>query len=216
MSWDEWVSRSTPVTKKHQDGSTSEFEVKTTILEKKFASIERLVGLTKEDLPRFCTHLYNIGLQFTHLKMPKDSLTEDQVVVKLILAKTTTVNGGSHQQVTLHTGVLYFSGRKVGSFATLSESLQNDAIATWAHLDPILDYVRASHPTAERIHFLSDGPTSEYRNKTAFYLALTVPFLKDFTSVTWNFTEASHGKGAPGGVGDALKNLADRKVAYKH
>ena len=32
--------------------------------------------------------------------------------------------------------------------------------------------------------------------------------------MTWNFTEASYGKGAPDGVGGALKNLADRMVAY--
>lgn len=28
--------------------------------------------------------------------------------------------------------------------------------------------------------------------------------------MTWNYTDASHGKGAPDGVGGALKNLADR------
>lgn len=32
--------------------------------------------------------------------------------------------------------------------------------------------------------------------------------------MTWNFTEASHGKGAPDGVGAALKNLADIIVSY--
>ena len=35
-----------------------------------------------------------------------------------------------------------------------------------------------------------------------------------FETVTWNFTEASHGKGTSDGVGGALKNLADRLVAY--
>lgn len=40
-----------------------------------------------------------------------------------------------------------------------------------------------------------------------------VPFLKGFSYITWNFTEASHGKGAPDGVRGALKNLADRIVA---
>lgn len=30
----------------------------------------------------------------------------------------------------------------------------------------------------------------------------------------WNFTKTSHGKGAPGGVGGALKNLADRIISY--
>lgn len=32
--------------------------------------------------------------------------------------------------------------------------------------------------------------------------------------MTWNFTEASHGKGASDGVGGALKKQADRIVSY--
>ncbi|KAI4830029.1 hypothetical protein KUCAC02_001683 [Chaenocephalus aceratus] len=38
--------------------------------------------------------------------------------------------------------------------------------------------------------------------------------MQGFEKVTWNFTEASHGKGAPDGVGGAFKNLADRIVSY--
>lgn len=41
--------------------------------------------------------------------------------------------GGSHQQVPFHTGVMYFSGGQAESFATVSGSLQHDAVATWAH-----------------------------------------------------------------------------------
>ncbi|KAL1258015.1 hypothetical protein QQF64_011259 [Cirrhinus molitorella] len=93
-------------------------------------------------------------------------------------------------------------------------SQQHNAIATWAHLDPVLRSIREEHPNARNIHFISDGPTSQYRNKTNFYLASTLPFIRGFNHVTWNFTEASHGKGAPDGVGGALKNLADRIVSY--
>lgn len=39
------------------------------------------------------------------------------------------------------------------------------------------------------------------------------PYEYDFKGITWNFFEASHGKGAPDGVGGALKKLADRIVA---
>ncbi|XP_062386091.1 uncharacterized protein LOC134073124 [Sardina pilchardus] len=74
--------------------------------------------------------------------------------------------------------------------------------------------MRRECPEVTVIHFVSDGPTSQYRNKTNFYLASTVPFMMGFQHVTWNFSEASHGKGAPDGVGGALKNLADRIVAY--
>lgn len=109
--------------------------------------------------------------------------------------------------MTLHTGVKYLSGGRVESFASLSECLKHDAVATTKS-------IREEHPEAKHIHLISDGPTSPYRNKTSFYLASTVPFMRGFEYVTWNFTEASHGKGAPDGVGGALKNLADRIVAY--
>lgn len=224
VSWSEWVTRSTPMTKKLQNGTTTGFEMKITGLEKKVATIEKLVELTKTDLPRFCTHLYNIWHQFTRVKQLKETLTENDVIVHVDYSENYTCKwskeikdthfGGSHQQVTLHTGVMYFSDGQAESFATVSGSLQHDAVATWAHLEPVLDHIRASRPQAKNIHFLSDGPTSQYRNKVAFYLASTVPFVKGFKTVTWNFTEASHGKGAPDGVGGALKNLADRLVAY--
>lgn len=224
ISWTEWTTRSTPVTKKLQDGTTTETDIRTTTLEKKVASVEKLVELTKSELPRISTHLYNILHQFTHLKQLKENLTQHDVVVHVDYSENYTCKwskeikdthfGGSHQQVTLHTGVLYFTRGQAESFATVSASLQHDAVATWAHLQPVLGYITSNYPLAKNIHFLSDGPTSQYRNKVAFYLASTVPFMKGFKTVTWNFTEASHGKGAPDGVGGALKNLADRVVAY--
>lgn len=37
----------------------------------------------------------------------------------------------------------------------------------------------------------------------------TVPFTMGFKHVTWNYSEMSHGKGAPDGVGGAIKRMAD-------
>ena len=36
------------------------------------------------------------------------------------------------------------------------------------------------------------------------------PFDLGFTKITWNFFKASHGKGAPDGVGGSLKRTADK------
>lgn len=122
--------------------------------------------------------------------------------------------GGGNQQVTLHTGVIYLGRGRVESFVSLSACLQHNATAMWAHLDPVLRSIREEHPNARNIHFFSDGPTSQFRNRTNSYLASTVPFIRGFKHITWNFTEVSLGKGAPDGVGGALKNLADRIVSY--
>ncbi|KAF7652466.1 hypothetical protein LDENG_00096270 [Lucifuga dentata] len=60
VSWKEWVSRSEPVTKRNADGSTTECDARIMALEKRSASVERLVDITKDDLPRFTIHVYNI------------------------------------------------------------------------------------------------------------------------------------------------------------
>ena len=224
IAWDEWVTKSVPLIKKCKDGSTEEKEVKNVLLEKRHTSIEKLVELTQDHLPNLSRHIFNIKHQFERLRSLRENLNQNDIVVHIDYTEhhackytreiKETHFGGGNQQVTLHTGVLYVSGGKVDSFASLSACMQHDATATWAHLDPVLRGIREEHPNARNIHFISDGPTSQYRNKTNFYLASTVPFVEGFMNVTWNFTEASHGKGAPDGVGGALKNLADRIVSY--
>ncbi|KAI4829768.1 hypothetical protein KUCAC02_001438 [Chaenocephalus aceratus] len=219
--WEEWINKSVLVAQKSKDGSTQEREVRKVFPEKRHTSI---VELTQDHLSNFSLHIYNIKHQFERLRKLRETLTQNDVVVHIDYSENyackytreikETHFGGGNEQVTLHTGVIYLGSGRVESFASLSACLQHDAIATWAHLIPVLQSIRKEHPNARNIHFISDGPTSQYRNRTNFYLASTVPFMQGFEKVTWNFTEASHGKGAPDGVGGALKNLADRIVSY--
>lgn len=80
-------------------------------------------------------------------------------------------------------------------------------------LEPVLDYVQAHHPSVSVVHFFSDGPCTQYRQKGNFFLFSTELSKRGFQSGTWNFFEASHGKGAPDGVGGVLKRLADQLVS---
>lgn len=116
--------------------------------------------------------------------------------------------------MTLHTGVLYVPEEPPISFFTVSPSRRHDPAAIWAHLDPILDMVKDKYPAVQHINFFSDGPTSQYKQKGNFYMVGTEPYKKGFQSTTWNFFEASHGKGAPDGVGGSLKRSADLLVHH--
>ncbi|KAA0721693.1 hypothetical protein E1301_Tti014312 [Triplophysa tibetana] len=99
------------------------------------------------------------------------------------------------------------------SYATISSSLRHDERAIWAHIEPLLKDVRERcSPPPTTLHVMSDGPVTQYRNKKNFYLLSTVPFLSGIKRVTWNFAEKSHGKGAPDGVGGAVKRVADSAV----
>ena len=74
------------------------------------------------------------------------------------------------------------------------------------------------HTTQQKrtaIHFISDGPTTQYRNKNNFYLWGRTLSEYGFKASTWNFLESSHGKGAADGVGAAVKRAADAHVVVK-
>lgn len=125
--------------------------------------------------------------------------------------------GASKKQITLHTAVLYYKENqdvKCLSFATVSESLRHDASVVWAHLCAILDEVQKILPDVKSIHFQSDGPTTQYRNKTNFYLFSHFANALGFKKASWNFSEAGHGKGPSDGIGAVVKRYADQAVAH--
>ncbi|GAA6067166.1 NACHT, LRR and PYD domains-containing protein 14-like [Tachysurus ichikawai] len=123
--------------------------------------------------------------------------------------------GSSHQQATLHTGILCVGGSKESTcFSTISPSKHKSPAAIWEHLNPVLDYVQATNPEVSVIHLFSDGPCTQYKQKGNFFLFSTELAKRGIKAGTWNFFEASHGKGAPGGVGAALKRTADMLISH--
>lgn len=90
--------------------------------------------------------------------------------------------------------------------------MRHDPSAIWAHLTKIIEYAISMISEINVIHFLSDSPSIQYRNKTMFQFMIT--YLKNFCkkSLTWNYYESGHGKGAPDGIGGTLKRTANRLV----
>lgn len=86
--------------------------------------------------------------------------------------------------------------------------------AIWAHLDCILKYCK-NNTNIRKIHIFSDGPTTQYRQKHNFYLFTKRLTDYEFRQGTWNFFEASHGKGPADGTG-SIKRELDQHVAHGH
>ncbi|KAJ2937753.1 hypothetical protein O0L34_g19150 [Tuta absoluta] len=64
------------------------------------------------------------------------------------------------------------------------------------------------------MHFFSDSPSAQYRNRKMFYVIAKLHlYYISLRHVVWNYSEAGHGKGAPDGVGGVLKRTADQIVA---
>ena len=144
--------------------------------------------------------------------------------------------GASKQQVSLHTGVMYkkicneivsedvnhgniatdtsmsVTEPECISFCSVSASYRHDACAIWAHLKPVLNLI-TDCPEIDTIHMYSDGPTTQYRNKTNLFLMAHFASEYGFKEVTWTFCESGHGKGPADGIGGVIKRTADRAVA---
>ena len=123
--------------------------------------------------------------------------------------------GQNLPQLNLHTGMYYTKEQKTG-FCTISESKRQDASAIWAHMEPVLTDIHLKFPKVDTIHFWSDGPSKQYKNKNNFYLLCSVPPTLGFKRTTWNFFPTSHGKGAPDGIGGTVKRTADSLILRGH
>ncbi|KAG5869043.1 hypothetical protein JTB14_034658 [Gonioctena quinquepunctata] len=94
----------------------------------------------------------------------------------------------------------------------MSSNLSHNAGAIWAHLKPVLTSLPSN---IQKIHFLSDGPVTQYRNKSMFFVlgCKLQDMYPNIVQYSWNFHEAGHGKGAPDGIGATCKRTADQVIA---
>lgn len=191
-------------------------------------TIKDTVEMLLNKIPNFMNHLFNIVHQYRTIFELKKNLESNDVLVHIDFSENYICKyaqeiqsvhfGGSHQQITLHTGIAYVKPQDLPleaiPFCSLSESLKHDAPAIGAHLETILSYIQKHKvQKIENLHFLSDSPATQYRNRHMFFLMQV--FLSKFcqNSLTWNYSESGHGKGAPDGVGGTLKRTADRLIA---
>lgn len=216
--WHEWNTISEPYEKNGEEklAKVTKKCVKRGSLKELKANVCECV---REQLAK---HVYNVRHQFRAYKTLKESIETNEAVIHVDFSENYICKnaaeiqsahfGGSNKQATLHTGVVYLFGEH-HSFTTISESLRHDPSAIWAHLKPVLHQLKRTHPEVTYIHFFSDGPTTQYRNKANFYFFSTVLHQMGFHAATWNFFESGHGKGAPDGIGGSVKRQADSWVS---
>lgn len=182
-----------------------------------------LIAKFEQELKEFKIHLFNISHQYQMYKNLKDSLESNEIILHCDFSENFTCKmhteiqavhfGASQFQISLHTSIVYQKNKKPQCYCTFSDSTNHSPEAIWAHLKPVLTHITRQSPEIDSIHIFSDGPTTQYRQKKNFFLFTTI--IKDFALTgTWNFFEASHGKGAADGIGGSVKRLLDKKVSY--
>lgn len=222
VEWWQWKTRKLEKTISHSSDKGQEVKVVSmTLKEKEKGTINQLVEDFQEEMDKTLRHLYNIKHQYEAVRSLKQKLGSRDVLIHVDFSENLTCKyeseiqsvhfGASQRQISLHTGVMYLKDKST-SFCSISDNLKHGPAAIWGHLRPVLQHIRSEYPTVTNLYVISDGPTTQYRNKDNFYLLTKVPFDLGFTFVDWSFMEAGHGKGAPDGVGAVVKREADRAV----
>ncbi|KYM96050.1 hypothetical protein ALC62_13300 [Cyphomyrmex costatus] len=218
----QWVSE-----KEDRPGKQGKiFHVTVTLKKKITYNILDLIQEFNSKIPTFLKHYYDTSHQHRTLRNLEDNLKDNEVKIIMDFSENYICKyseeiqsvhfGASKTQLSLHTGVFCFKKsqeKKCVSFTTVSECLRHDAPAIWAHLKPILSLIKSFVPKLDVIHFQSDGPSTQYKNKTNFDLFNYHCEKLQLESATWNFTTPGHGKSSADGTGGTLKGLCDRAVS---
>ena len=177
----------------------------------------QLITHLQEALQKFLDHQRNIVHQYKAMNDLKSNLQDEEVLIHVDFSENYCTKyaeeiqafhfGGSRAQLSLHTVVVYLRN-SILSFCTVSKNIAHSPAAIWTHLRPIFKTLPRG---IKRVHFLSDGPVTQYRNKTMFFIMATKlsEEISDIKNFTWNYTESGHGKGAPDGIGATCKRTAD-------
>ena len=179
--------------------------------------------LFRKEVESFRGHAKRVQIQYEQLKMLKENLADDEAIVQMDFAENYTCQSLEEVQsaywnasmVTLHPAVAYYRSEdgqvSHKSRVFISDELGHNSATVFAFIKELIPHLKVMLPQIKHIHYYTDSPTSQYRNKTIFYLLSHHKELFG-VSASWNFFEAGHGKGPCDGVGGSVKRMADEAV----
>ena len=181
------------------------------------------VKMFEQDLINFRRHTERVKCQYEQIKLLKESLPENHVMCQMDFAENYSCSHADEVQsayfdkgsVTLHPVVTYYKDSdnilQHTSRVYISDTAAHTSGTVYAFMKVITDHIKRDHPETKCIHYVTDSPTSQYRNQYTMYI--TAYHEKYFgIKASWQYFEAGHGKGPCDGVGGTTKRLADSAV----
>ena len=200
----------------------TEEEVKRTKLVDLTVPKEAFITSFVDDLPEFKGHCHRIATQFEQVRVLKAALLPGtEATVQCDFAE----NWGDKfqnepaavyfdsNQTTIHPMVVHYKTaendrlRSQSYVAVCSDSKTHNAGAIYTFIGRLVAILKRLLPQLARIHFISDSPASQYRNKTMVQVVHRFQQCFGLTA-SWTWLESGHGKGPCDGVGGAVKRKA--------
>ena len=183
---------------------------------------DEFIKIVVAEQEKFSGHVKRVHNQYTEMRKLRENLPDTDVLIWMHFAENFGCSSVEEvqsaywkaQMVSLHTMVVYFPkihDKPIQSYVAISESLSHNAAAVYAILTKLVPQVKAEFPQLSQIHYLTDSPSSQYRNKSIFQVVCEHE--QEFgVRARWNYLESGHGKGPCDGLGASVKRAADMAV----
>ncbi|KAJ8044972.1 hypothetical protein HOLleu_07881 [Holothuria leucospilota] len=197
---------------------------KKTKLKREVLKKDEFSELFKTESANFRDHVERVKAQYVAIRKCKENLNKDECLVQMDFAENYTcvpleeVQSGYWNQegVTLHPMVMYYRDEnqtlKHHSFVAVSDDKNHNATTIFSIVKDLVPRLVKIVPSLKLVHYWTDSPTAQYRNKTIFSLVSDHHELFNGIFASWNYFEAGHGKGPCDGIGGTVKRLADEAV----
>jgi hypothetical protein len=188
-------------------------------------SRDEFIESFKEDFGFLRDHIRRIKTQYMEINNLRNSLAPNQEITcqmdyaenyNCVFQDEPSQVYYDRRQITLHPMVIHFrdvSGSLVHrSYVGISGYNNHSASTTLAFIQKLIPELLKLLPNLNTIHYITDSPASQYRNKSIVKLIANHERLFSGVKCTWEFLETGHGKGPCDGVGGAVKKTAETAV----
>ena len=185
---------------------------------------EEFKKLWVSEVREFKEHIHEVQTQYAQSRLLKQNLPDDEVIVHMDFLENYTCKSAEEIQstywnqstVTLHPVVAYYKSTdsdeiKHKSYVAVSDTPSHSSSTVLAILHKFYEIGIPGHDNIKHVHYWTDSPTSQYRNRFMFHTIANHQSIYGFPA-TWNYFEAGHGKGPCDGVGGITKRIADAAV----
>ena len=178
-------------------------------------SIHDLIDMISNSIDKLTSHSYIAKAQSSHLKLRKENVDENTILVLVDFSENVTFiiqdeiqsYHWCKEQATLHPIVMYYKENgtvKHKSFCVISDELHHDVSMVYQIQAVFLNYVKLYHPKISKVEYFSDGCAAQYKNK--YNLVSLCMHKRDFGfDAEWNFFATAHGKSPCDGIGGSVK-----------
>jgi hypothetical protein len=185
----------------------------------------KFASLFKEEFSLFRNHVKRIQSQYCEIDTLRKSLIPmEEVTIQMDYSENyscayqdePSAMYYTRQQVTIHPMVVHYRNiegdMEHKSFVGISGDTNHSAPTCVAFLKKLIPQLQEMLPNLTTVHYVTDSPASQYRNKSIVHLLSIHSRLFPGVKAHWNFLESGHGKGACDGVGGSVKKTADIHV----